>query len=63
MQDIKLIEILVDKSLSLSCDMCPKTLEKKEKMSKVPYASVIGSLMYSMICTHPDISYAIRLVS
>jgi len=63
MQDSKLIETPVDKNLSLSCDMCPKNLEKKEKMSRVPYVSVIGSLMYSMICTHPDISYAIRLVS
>ena len=46
MQNSKPINTLVDKSLSLSCDMCPKTLEEKEKMSKVPYASVIGSLMY-----------------
>jgi hypothetical protein len=29
MQDSKLIETPVDKSLSLSCDMCPKNLEKK----------------------------------
>jgi ATP-binding cassette subfamily B (MDR/TAP) protein 1 len=32
-------------------------------MSRVPYASVVGSLMYAMICTHPDICYTIRLVS
>jgi ATP-binding cassette subfamily B (MDR/TAP) protein 1 len=33
MQDNKPMDTLVDKSLSLSCDMCPKTLEEKEKMS------------------------------
>jgi len=36
MQDSKPMDTPVDKSLSLSCDMCPKTLEEKEKMSRVP---------------------------
>ena len=27
-------------------------------MSHVPYASSIGSLMYSMVCTRPNISHA-----
>ena len=32
-------------------------------MSKVPYASVIGSLMYVMVCTRPDIAHAVGVVS
>ena len=32
-------------------------------MSKVPYASAVGSLMYSMVCTRPDLAYAASLVS
>ena len=63
MQDRKLMDTLVDKSLSLSHDMCPKTLEEKERMSKVPYASAVGSLMYAMMCTCPDICYVVGLVS
>jgi hypothetical protein len=63
MQDSKPIDTPVDKSLSLSCDMCPKTLEEKEKMSRVPYASAVGSLMYAMMYTRPDICYAVGLVS
>jgi hypothetical protein len=63
MQDSKLMDTPVDKSLSLSCDMCPKTLEEKKKMSRIPYASVIGSLMYAMMCTRPDICYAVGLVN
>ena len=63
LQDNKPMDTFVDKSLSLSRDMCPKTPEEKEKMSKVPYASVVGSLMYVMMCTHPDICYAIGLVN
>jgi ATP-binding cassette subfamily B (MDR/TAP) protein 1 len=53
----------VDKSLSLSYDMCPKTLEEKEKISRVPYASAVGSLMYAMMCTRPNICYVVGLVS
>ena len=48
MQDSKPIDTPVDKSLSLSCDMCPKILEEKEKMFRVPYVSVVDSLMYAM---------------
>ena len=57
------MDTLVDKSLSLSRDMCPKTLEEKEKMFRVPYASAVGSVMYAIICTRPDICYAVGLVS
>ncbi|GJR47861.1 hypothetical protein Tco_1315964 [Tanacetum coccineum] len=34
-----------------------------ERMSKVPYANVIGSLMHLMVCTRPDIAYAVSVVS
>ena len=63
MQDSKSMDTLVDKSLSLSLDMCPKTLEEKEKITKVPYANTVGSLMYVMMCTCPDICYDVGLVS
>ena len=32
-------------------------------MSKVPYASIVGSLMYAMVCTRPDIAHAVGVVS
>jgi len=32
-------------------------------MSEVPYASAVGSLMYAMVCTRPDIAQAMRVVS
>ena len=32
-------------------------------MSRIPYASTIGSLMYVMLCTRLDIYYAVRVVN
>ncbi|KAM1264590.1 hypothetical protein ACFX13_035312 [Malus domestica] len=32
-------------------------------MSAIPYASAIGSLMYAMICTRPEIAYAMSITS
>nr|GEV97694.1 retrovirus-related Pol polyprotein from transposon TNT 1-94 [Tanacetum cinerariifolium] len=34
-----------------------------ERMSKVPYANAVESLMYLMVCTRPDIAYAVSVVS
>ena len=36
---------------------CPKTEVEKEQMRLIPYASVVGSLMYAQVCTRPDIAY------
>ena len=29
----------------------------------MPYASVVGSLMYAMLCTRPDICFSVGMVS
>nr|GEX26143.1 retrovirus-related Pol polyprotein from transposon TNT 1-94 [Tanacetum cinerariifolium] len=39
----------------LSSHECPKSKENKEDMSRVLYSSVVGSLMYAMVCTRPDL--------
>eukprot|EP00253_Pinus_taeda_P008900 PITA_08900 len=43
--------------------MCPKTQEDMDYMSKVSYASTVGSLMYAMVYTRPDIAHAVGVVS
>ena len=40
-----------------------QTDKEKEGLSNVPYASSVGSLMYAMLCTWPDICFAVGLVS
>ena len=47
----------------LSKEQSPKTEEERDHMSKVPYASAIGSLMYAMVCTRLDIAHAVGVVS
>ena len=47
----------------LSKEHCPKTPQEEEDMRRVPYASTVGSLMYAMLCTRPDICYAVGIVS
>ena len=34
-----------------------------ENMVSVPYSSAIGSVMYTIICTRPDITHSISLLS
>ena len=36
---------------------------KVKDMSKVPYASVVGCLMYAMVCTRPDLAHAVSTVN
>jgi hypothetical protein len=47
----------------LSKDMCPKSQDERKKMAQIPYASAVGSIMYAMICTRPDVSYALSICS
>jgi hypothetical protein len=44
-------------------DQCPKTLEEEEDMSRVPYVSAVGSLMYAMVCTRPDSAHVVGVLS
>ncbi|KAA0065456.1 gag/pol protein [Cucumis melo var. makuwa] len=44
-------------------EQCPKTPQEVEDMRKIPYASVVGSLMYAMLCTRPDICFLVGMVS
>ena len=49
--------------IRLSETQSPSTSDERSRMSRIPYASAIGSIMYAMICTRPDIAFAISLTS
>ncbi|KAL0307705.1 UNVERIFIED_CONTAM: Retrovirus-related Pol polyprotein from transposon TNT 1-94 [Sesamum calycinum] len=46
----------------LSIEQCPKTDREVEDIAKLPYASVVGCLMYAMVCTCPDLAHAVSQV-
>ncbi|XP_070015929.1 secreted RxLR effector protein 161-like [Nicotiana sylvestris] len=43
--------------------MSPIDEAEQEYMSRVPYANIVGSLMYVMVCTRPDISQVVGVIS
>ncbi|KAG8478386.1 hypothetical protein CXB51_028195 [Gossypium anomalum] len=47
----------------LSSALSPQSNDEIEYMSHVPYSSEVGSLMYVIDCSRPDLSYAISAVS
>ena len=63
MKSSKAVSTPLASHLKLSKQMCPTTKEEKEGMTKVPYSLAVGSLMYAMVCTRPDIAHAVGVVS
>ncbi|KAF2291104.1 hypothetical protein GH714_020002 [Hevea brasiliensis] len=61
MNNAKLVTIPFAAHFKLSADMSRKIDEEMEHMSNVPYSSVVGSIIYVMICTQPDISHAVSI--
>jgi hypothetical protein len=47
----------------LSKTQGPAIAEDREEMNKISYASAIGSIMYTMLCTRPDVAHAISLTN
>ena len=63
MQKAKPVSTPLAAHFRLSLQLCPNTEDEVEFMSRVPYANAVGCLMYAMICTRPDISQAVSVVS
>ena len=63
MQDSKKGFLPMSHGVSLCKSQCPSTPNEQEKMSVIPYASAIGSIMYAMLCTRPDVAYALSVAS
>jgi len=43
--------------------MSPTIVEEREYMTRVLYASAVGSLMYAKVCTRPDLPQVISMIS
>ena len=63
MQDSKKEFIHFRVGKSLSSNQRPKTHTEIERMREIPYALIVESLMYTMLCTRPDICFVMGMIS
>ncbi|KAL0366969.1 UNVERIFIED_CONTAM: Retrovirus-related Pol polyprotein from transposon TNT 1-94 [Sesamum radiatum] len=63
MENAKPTSVPLAAHFQLYKDQSPKTEIEKEKMEKIPYSNAIGSVMYLMVSTRPDIAYAVSCLS
>ncbi|KAL5546738.1 hypothetical protein UlMin_006425 [Ulmus minor] len=63
MSKSKAVQTPLTAHFKLSTGMSPKNEEEMKSVENIPYASAIGSLMYAMVCTRPDLAYSASLVS
>ncbi|XP_059073350.1 secreted RxLR effector protein 161-like [Cryptomeria japonica] len=61
--DCKQLVVLVLQGMKLSIEDCPKYPSEMEDMSKVPYASAVGSLTYAIVYTRLDIAQVVGVLS
>ena len=47
----------------LTVDLCDEKEKLREELDPTKYRAAIGKLMYLMICTRPDICYAVAVLS
>ena len=63
MQDSKKGFLPFRYGIFLSKKMSPQTDEELERMKNCTYASIVGSLMYVILCVRSDIDQAMSMVS
>ncbi|KAL5576483.1 hypothetical protein UlMin_018182 [Ulmus minor] len=63
MHDSKLVSLPIAAHFKLDDKLSQCTEEENEQMNNIPYSSAIGSLMYSMVSTRPDICFAMSVLS
>ena len=61
--DTRFVSTPLAPHFKLKATMPLSTLEEREYMTHVPYASAVGSLMQAMVCTRPDFSQVVSVVS
>ena len=61
--EIKSVSSPLALHFKLSAKMSLKTIDDREYMFHVSYASAVGSLMYAIMCTRSDLSQAMFMIS
>ena len=63
MNNVKTVSTPLRQHFRLSITQAPETHEEKMFMEMIPYASMVGSVMDTMVCPRPDLTYAVNMIS
>nr|GEW05759.1 retrotransposon protein, putative, Ty1-copia subclass [Tanacetum cinerariifolium] len=63
MENFKRETIPMQKKLKLSKSQGASTPAEIQRMKNIPYASAVGSIMYAVRCTRPDVAFAQNMTS
>jgi len=63
LQKFNICKYTIGPHFKLKVTMSPTTVEEREYMIHVSYASAISSLMYAMVCIRPDLSQAVSMLA
>ncbi|KAG9450314.1 hypothetical protein H6P81_010279 [Aristolochia fimbriata] len=63
MKNAKPVSTPLTAHFRLSSGLSPQNEKEKGYMLHVPYTSAVGCLIYAMVCTRPDISHVVSVVS
>ncbi|KAH9658981.1 hypothetical protein KPL70_023688 [Citrus sinensis] len=63
MEDSKPVSTPLSTHFQLSKSLEPTTDDDFNYMREIPYSSAVGSIMYAMVCTRPDLAHAIGVIS
>jgi len=61
--DMKSVNTPLAPHFKLKATMSLTTVEEREYMTRVSYASAVDSLMYAMVCTRPDLSQTVLMTN
>ena len=59
MQNVKPVTTPLTSQFRISSALCPQLDEDVDYLSRVPYSNVVGSLVYAMVSSRPDLAFAI----
>ncbi|CAL9113679.1 unnamed protein product [Musa textilis] len=63
MNDCSPSVIVIVKGDGFNLNQCPKNNLERESMKNIPYASVVGSLMYAQVCARLDIAFVVGMLN
>lgn len=62
MDKAKVVSIPFAYHFKLIHKLCPSTNEEKMSMKNIPFSSVVGNLMYVMVCTRLELGHVMGMV-